>query len=36
MLIDLFDAETSKPIGEYGFGGFRLYAKPLRTAESIK
>jgi hypothetical protein len=25
MLIDLFDAETNKPIGEYGFGGFKLY-----------
>ena len=25
MLIDLFDAKTGKPIGEYGFGGFRLY-----------
>jgi hypothetical protein len=26
MLIDLFDADTNKPIGEYGFGGFKLYA----------
>ena len=25
MLIDLFDAATNKPIGEYGFGGFKLY-----------
>lgn len=25
MLIDLFDASTGKPIGEYGFGGFRLF-----------
>jgi hypothetical protein len=33
MLIDLFDADTSKAIGEYGFGGFKLYAKPVRTAE---
>lgn len=33
MLIDLFDADTNKPIGEYGFGGFKLYAKPGRTAE---
>jgi hypothetical protein len=28
MLIDLFDANTRNPIGEYGFGGFKLYAKP--------
>ena len=33
MLIDLFDAETKQPVGEYGFGGFKLYPKPLRTAE---
>jgi hypothetical protein len=33
MLIDLFDAETNKSVGEYGFGGFKLYAKPVRTAE---
>jgi hypothetical protein len=25
MLIDIFDAKTGKPIGEYGFGGFRLF-----------
>ena len=25
MLIDIFDASTGKWIGEYGFGGFRLY-----------
>lgn len=33
MLIDLFDAGTNKSVGEYGFGGFKLYAKPVRTAE---
>ena len=33
MLIDLFDATTNKPVGEYGFGGFKLYTKPLQTAE---
>lgn len=33
MLIDLFDAKTNKPVGEYGFGGFKLYTKPVRTAE---
>lgn len=25
MLIDIFDASTGKVIGEYGFGGFRLF-----------
>jgi hypothetical protein len=25
MLIDIFDASTGKPIGEYGFGGFRMF-----------
>lgn len=25
MLIDIYDASTSKLIGEYGFGGFRLF-----------
>jgi hypothetical protein len=25
MLIDIFDNSTGKPIGEYGFGGFRLF-----------
>jgi hypothetical protein len=25
MLIDIFDAGNGKPIGEYGFGGFRLF-----------
>lgn len=24
MLIDLFDATTRKPVGEYGWGGFKL------------
>jgi hypothetical protein len=33
MLIDLFDADTDKLVGEYGFGGFKLYATPVRTAE---
>jgi hypothetical protein len=29
MLIDIFDASSGKPIGEYGFGGFRLFeARP--------
>ena len=25
MLIDIFDASSGKPVGEYGFGGFRLF-----------
>jgi hypothetical protein len=25
MLIDLFDAVSGKPIGEFGWGGFKLY-----------
>jgi hypothetical protein len=25
MLIDIYDASSGKPIGEYGFGGFRLF-----------
>jgi hypothetical protein len=33
MLIDLFDANTNKAVGEYGFGGFKLYALPLPTIE---
>jgi hypothetical protein len=31
MLIDLFDARTNDPVGEYGFGGFKLYPKPLAS-----
>jgi len=34
MLIDLFDAATNRAVGEYGFGGFKLYPQPLRSAES--
>lgn len=30
MLIDIFDASTGKPIGEYGWGGFKLYLAPHR------
>jgi hypothetical protein len=25
MLIDIYDAASGKVIGEYGFGGFRLF-----------
>jgi hypothetical protein len=31
MLIDLFDARTNDPVGEYGFGGFKLYSKPVAS-----
>jgi hypothetical protein len=36
MLIDLFDAATNKPIGEYGFGGFKLYPQYVRISEARK
>lgn len=36
MLIDLFDADTNKWIGEYGFGGFKLYAKPAPAADKVQ
>jgi hypothetical protein len=32
MLIDLFDASTNKPVGEFGWGGFRLYSQPVRAS----
>jgi len=34
MLIDLFDATTNKPIGEYGFGGFKLYSPSVGIAQA--
>ena len=33
MLIDLFDAGTNMSVGEYGFGGFKLYPRSARIAE---
>ncbi len=33
MLIDIFDASTEKPIGEYGFGGFKLFQVPVAKIE---
>jgi hypothetical protein len=33
MLIDLFDANTNKAVGEYGFGGFKLYSPAVRVSE---
>jgi hypothetical protein len=31
MLIDLFDASSNKLIGEYGFGGFKLYPQSVHA-----
>jgi hypothetical protein len=36
MLIDLFDAATNKPIGEYGFGGFKLYPQSARVTAAAR
>jgi hypothetical protein len=36
MLIDLFDAKTNKPVGEYGFGGFKLYTSAVRTVAPLQ
>jgi hypothetical protein len=36
MLIDLFDADTSKPVGEYGFGGFKMYIEASPDSDSVK
>ena len=33
MLIDLFDATTNAPVGEYGFGGFKLYPRSTRVTD---
>lgn len=34
MLIDLFDATTNKPVGEFGWGGFKLYPKAVRVSDA--
>ena len=36
MLIDLFDTTTNKAVGEYGFGGFKLYPQRGPSAESAQ
>lgn len=33
MLIDIFDANTNRPVGEYGFGGFKLYSPAIRITD---
>lgn len=35
MLIDIFDASNSRPIGEYGFGGFRLFNSEVSCSGSL-
>lgn len=34
MLIDIFDASNGRPIGEYGFGGFRLFKSAVSCSGS--
>ena len=36
ILIDLFDAVTNRPVGEYGFGGFRLYPQSVRSSAKVR
>lgn len=36
MLIDLFDGATNKPVGEFGWGGFKLYSQPAKTSTARK
>ena len=36
MLIDLFDAATNKPVGEFGWGGFKLYSQPGRSPVKVQ
>jgi hypothetical protein len=33
MLIDIFDGSTNRAVGEYGFGGFKLYSPAVRVSE---
>lgn len=34
MLVDIFDGVTGKPVGEFGWGGFRLYPNDAGPAEA--
>lgn len=36
MLIDLYDAKTNRPVGEFGWAGFKLYAEGTLIIERIK
>lgn len=33
MLIDLFDGTTNQPVGEFGWGGFKIYSHPVPSSE---
>ena len=35
MLIDIFDGKTGKAVGEYGFGGFKLFLPPSTSVQAI-
>jgi len=36
MLIDLFDARSNRAVGEFGWGGFKLYPEGLQIAERVR
>ncbi|MGH7828546.1 MAG: hypothetical protein ACREP8_00060 [Candidatus Binatia bacterium] len=36
MLIDLYDGATSKPIGEFGWGGYKLYSPPVQSSARMQ
>lgn len=35
LLIDLYDADTNRLIGEYGFGGFKLHSQKPSSADAL-
>ena len=35
MLIDIYDAKTGKAVGEYGFGGFKLFHASSASVQAI-
>jgi hypothetical protein len=36
MLIDLFDAATNKPVGEFGWGGFKLLSESSQRRQKLE
>ena len=36
MLIDLYDAATKAPVGEFGWGGFKMYSKAVSFTDIQK
>jgi hypothetical protein len=36
MLIDLYDEATKEPVGEFGWGGFKMYPKAVSSNEISK